>query len=392
MSHAKPVINAAPFTTATYKPMSRINIDSIGPLPADAYGNQHVLVMIDCFSRFVELYPIRNVDAINTAPCLIDFVSRYGEPSYILSDRGPQFVNRLISRTVDVLGAKYILTMAYSKEENAIVERSNKEVMRHLRNILSELRTHAWSDALPLVRRIMNASTVDTIGVSPARIIFGNSVQLEHSVLIQGVQYNVPVDEDNPATKQWLDKMIAMQRRVIRAAQNEQLLGDVHNLATRQKGEVTSIPVDSYVLLAYPSSLGGDNRPPSKLHARWRGPFRVLAVKPGGVQYVLQDLVTMKESLHHIQELKPFEWDSEFVDPVEVARSNQNEFHIHSIKAHRGNWKKVSTLEFLVSWTGYDETFDQWLPWKELRLTEQLHAYLRSNDQERLIPRNLEPG
>jgi hypothetical protein len=238
----------------------------------------------------------------------------------------------------------------------------------------------------------MNASTVDTIGVSPARIIFGNSFQLEHSVLIQGVQYNVPVDEDNPATKQWLDKMIAMQRRVIRAAQNEQLLGDVHNLATRQKGEVTSIPVDSYVLLAYPSSLGGDNRPPSKLHARWRGPFRVLAVKPGGVQYVLQDLVTMKESLHHIQELKPFEWDSEFVDPVEVARSNQNEFHIHSIKAHRGNWKKVSTLEFLVSWTGYDETFDQWLPWKELRLTEQLHAYLRSNDQERLIPRNLEPG
>jgi len=188
--------------------------------------------------------------------------------------------------------------------------------------------------------------------------------------------------------------MLAIQDKVIRAAQKTQLIYDLQNVVSRNPDVVTSFPVDSFVLLEYPSALGGDNRPPSKLHMHWRGPYRILKVNPGGVQYVLQDLVTLKESVHHVKQLKSFQWDSEFVNPTDVARANQNEFLIDAIKAHKGNWKKVSSLEFLVSWSGYDESFDQWLPWKELRLTEQLHAYLREHGQERLIPRNIEanPG
>jgi transposase InsO family protein len=163
MSSIKEIIRTTPFTTSTYRPMSRINIDSIGPLPSDQYGNTYILVMIDCFSRFVELYPIKAVDAIKTVPCLVDFVCRYGMPNYILSDRGKQFCNETIKGTLAALGVKHIQAMAYSKEENALVERANKEVMRHLRAIIHELRKESWSDGLPLVRRIMNASPNDTI-------------------------------------------------------------------------------------------------------------------------------------------------------------------------------------------------------------------------------------
>jgi hypothetical protein len=37
------------------------------------------------------------------------------------------------------MGIQTLTTIAYSKEENAIVERANKEVMRHLRALLLEL-------------------------------------------------------------------------------------------------------------------------------------------------------------------------------------------------------------------------------------------------------------
>jgi hypothetical protein len=33
-------------------------------------------------------------------------------------------------------GVDHILTTAYSKEENGIVERANQEILRHLRNII----------------------------------------------------------------------------------------------------------------------------------------------------------------------------------------------------------------------------------------------------------------
>jgi transposase InsO family protein len=354
MSSIKEVIHTTPFTTSTYRPMSRINIDSIGPLPPDEYGNAYILVMIDCFSRFVELYPIKAVDANKTVPCLVDFVCRYGMPNYILSDKGKQFCNETIKGTLAALGVKHIQAMAYSKEENALVERANKEVMRHLRAIIHELRKESWSDGLPLVRRIMNASPNDTIGVSPARIIFGNSVELDRSAIINGREVDVSAESDNPAVKVWLDKALSMQSKIVRYAQKELLRKDVAHLTERETGKVTTFPVDTFVLLQYPSSLGGEHRPPSKIHMQWQGPFRVLEIKPGQKQYVLQDLVTLKESVHNVMDLKKFNWDSEFVNPTEVAVANQNEFFIETILDHRGDWRRVSSLEFLVRWAGYD--------------------------------------
>ena len=38
--------------------MERIAIDSIGELEADELGNKHIIVIIDTFTRFVEMYPV----------------------------------------------------------------------------------------------------------------------------------------------------------------------------------------------------------------------------------------------------------------------------------------------------------------------------------------------
>ncbi len=88
----------------------------------------------------------------------------------IRSDRGTQFVNGIISQLLSLLQIDHELSLAYSKEQNAIVERANKEVMRHLTAIVFDRQTSELcsSEYLPLVQRIMNAKVHDTIGVSPA--------------------------------------------------------------------------------------------------------------------------------------------------------------------------------------------------------------------------------
>jgi hypothetical protein len=50
----------------------------------------------------------------------------------IRSDRGTQFVNGIINQLLGLLQIDHELSLAYSKEQNAIVERANKEEMRHL--------------------------------------------------------------------------------------------------------------------------------------------------------------------------------------------------------------------------------------------------------------------
>jgi hypothetical protein len=66
------------------------------------------------------------------------------------------------------------------------VERANKEVMRHLTAIIFDKRVNtAWSsEYLPLVQRIMNAKVHDTIGVSPAELLFGKAINLYYTGLL----------------------------------------------------------------------------------------------------------------------------------------------------------------------------------------------------------------
>jgi transposase InsO family protein len=103
----------------------------------------------------------------------------------IRSDRGTQFVNGIIKELLELLQVEHEVSLAYSKEQNAIVERANREVMRHLTAIVFDKRVNdSWSsDFLPLVQRIMNAKVHDTIGVSPAELLFGQAINLYSGLL-----------------------------------------------------------------------------------------------------------------------------------------------------------------------------------------------------------------
>jgi hypothetical protein len=93
---------------------------------------------------------------------------RYDFAKQILSDNGTQFVNDIIEQLMLLIGSEHYVTMSYSKEENAIVESSNKETLRHLRAILFTDRIKTkWLEALPFVQRIINKRHTQLQGSHP---------------------------------------------------------------------------------------------------------------------------------------------------------------------------------------------------------------------------------
>ena len=86
MDQIKVPITTKAFTTASFKPMRRLNIDAIGPLPVSKDGYQHILVIIDTFTRFAELYGIKDVTAKSAARAILQHAGRYGVADQILSD------------------------------------------------------------------------------------------------------------------------------------------------------------------------------------------------------------------------------------------------------------------------------------------------------------------
>jgi transposase InsO family protein len=102
------------FTAASYTPMEVLNIDTIDSVSRDSADNCYILVVIDCFTRFVELYPVSDASALPCARALLSHVCRYGIPITIRSDRGTQFVSGIIQQLLILLQLEHELGLAYS--------------------------------------------------------------------------------------------------------------------------------------------------------------------------------------------------------------------------------------------------------------------------------------
>jgi transposase InsO family protein len=184
MDQRRPKVFAHPTTASAYRPNQRIAVDYIERLIPDEAANTAICVIIDCFTRYVELYPVQSVNAVTTAQCLLDWFTRYGAPNEISHDNGSSFINQSVAELIKLVGSSSKIATAYSKEENPIVERANKEVMRHLRNIIfDENVITKWSIHLPIVRRIMNSSIHSATGFTPSSIMFGNSIDIDKGFL-----------------------------------------------------------------------------------------------------------------------------------------------------------------------------------------------------------------
>jgi len=55
-------------------------MDILGPLPTTSAGNRYLLV-IDCFTKWVEAFPLKNIKANTIADVFVkQVISRYGDP------------------------------------------------------------------------------------------------------------------------------------------------------------------------------------------------------------------------------------------------------------------------------------------------------------------------
>ena len=281
-----------------------------------------------------------------------------------------------------LFGVDHRLTVVASKQENAAVETANKRAQEYLRTMLFDNRIiERWSDVLPLVQRIMMAEPNDVIGISPAQLLFGNAVQLDRGIFLPQLASDGVVTE--VALSDWADRMVSAQKVLLDTAQRLQRERDRIHMAQQPTGAVTTFAVGAYVLVSYnPQNMNG--KPPTKFHPRLKGPYLVANVR--GDIYTCQNLVTEDLEDYHVTRLREFRYDERFVDPRDIALRDRDEYFVEKILAHRGDIGRLKTLVFQVKWRGYDESFNSWEPWKNLRETEVLHRYLLANGMQRLIP------
>jgi hypothetical protein len=372
-------------------PFSDLSIDVLKlPFP-DAYGNSYAVIIVDNFSHWVTAYACANKSALSAARALIHFIGTFGVPLRIRSDGGGEFCNDIVRQFAHMVDFRQIVIQPYLHSANGIVERVNRSVLEKLRFILFDRRIKKlpnlqWTDLLPFAQRIVNASTHSAIGTSPARLIFGDHVDLDRCILSRP-----PRELRDKVVPDYVAQLSAMQAAMLEAANDHQLAVQQKTIAraaheNRDK-PIKSLECGDLVLVKPLSDFPHDKLAPSQL-----GPLYVREVMSSGLVRV-ENPHSKKQAI--VSDFQCELFDTSLTSSIEglkrVAETDGFEFAVDGILAHGlqtgdddidptalpvNHVRRVpaKNYAFLIKWTGYETP--TWIAFKAARRLPHFNNYV----------------
>lgn len=154
---------------------SHVHMDIVGPLPCSG-GYSYLLTIVDRFTRWPEAYPIKDMLAATVARKFVaEYVSRFGVPDELTTDRGRQFESELFRELTSLLGVKRIRTSAYHPRANGLVERFHRTLKTSLKAYPNPAN---WTIYLPLTLLGLRTAVKEDLRCSAAELVYGKTLNL----------------------------------------------------------------------------------------------------------------------------------------------------------------------------------------------------------------------
>ena len=171
--HTRPPIKPIPVLTARF---SHVHVDIVGPFTPDR-GFTHLLTIVDRTTRWPEAVPIASTTAEAVIQAFLDvWVSRFGIPETVTTDRGRQFTSEAWQGCMSRLGINVSLTTSYHPQSNGLVERFHRTLKNSLRCAVRSCKS--WSRSLPWVMLGLQSAPKTDTATSTAGVLYGTPLRI----------------------------------------------------------------------------------------------------------------------------------------------------------------------------------------------------------------------
>lgn len=270
-----------------------------------ATGNvANLLVIIDVFTKYVWLFPLKNITGIAVSRCLRSLFNNQ-KPENFTTDAGTEFTNRQVKNVMNEFDVKHYIAKGRTKA--SVAERFNLTIQRLIYQLCNHHNTNNWvsDDVLGKAKRIYLNRKHRTIKMTP--------IEAE------------------------LDRNQNKLKRIYK----EKYQKVVKKKAKFQVGDTVRISI-----LRNPFN---------------RGYHQHFTTEVWTVSKVLDNLPLAR---YVVKDYLNEELDNILNENELVAYNPSDKYKIEKILKERTN--KKGKKEFLVKWLHYDNKFNEWIPAKEL--------------------------
>jgi hypothetical protein len=280
-------------------PWIRVSTDLLGKLPkCRDTGNQYVLVFIDYFTKYVELIAVPDAKAETVARALVErVILLHGSPKYLHSDRGTQYLSKLVAETCKLFQIHKTQTTSWHPACNGQSERMMSTILNSLSKLLDD-KHDVWDKYLPFVQYSYNTTpSLDSTGYSPYFLNHGRYPHMPIDTIL------LPPTDVSPTIAEFVQQTVSELQTAYSAA--EQILRERKEIMRKKSEKVANDPdfkVGDIVYIYEPVVVIGNT---TKLARPFAGPYFIIE-KPSQLHAKLRRVSDGKliKNKVHINRLK----------------------------------------------------------------------------------------
>ncbi|XP_044573403.1 uncharacterized protein LOC123257649 [Drosophila ananassae] len=266
-------------------PFYTVHMDHLGPFPKSLKRNEHILVIVDAFTKFTIVRATKSTATKHVLDILQEVTSYLGMPGRIITDRGTAFTSKDFEKYCKSNNIKHILNAVRTPRANGHAERTNRIILSML--LPSNENDKRWDEMLRSIQWSINTMVNSTTKCSPFQLLYGYEPRdiLKNTLtsVIQNQEQRLMTDVELDTLRADAATRVNDQRAAAKKRYDEK-----HAKPTQYKlGDIVLVENE-------PSSTGTSR----KLEPRYKGPFIVKKVLPND-RYLVEDIPQAQRKQRH---------------------------------------------------------------------------------------------
>lgn len=246
-------------------PFNTIHMDVLGPL-AESNGYKYVLILVDSFTKYCLLYPMRKQDTQELKIAFSNAISLFGTPKMVVVDKGRMFESAAFKKWLSEMQCSIHFITPEVHNENGQVERYCRTVLNMLR--VETITSRAWSETIWKMQLVLNSTLQKTTQSSPLQLLVGIDGT---TPIIRSLIRDICVDTGHPNREAMRELSRQRASKLLDANRQKQ-----DERVNKHRKPARTFKLNDLAFVIKSSQMTG------KMDSGMRGPYKVTAVLPYG--------------------------------------------------------------------------------------------------------------